>query len=407
MKRKIKILRIINRFNLGGPTYNAVLLTKFLPGEYDTMLIGGVPDTHETDSLHIAKKYGVEPMIIPEMSRSITYKNDWAALKKINRIIENFQPDIVHTHASKAGALGRTAARWKKVPVIVHTFHGHVFHSYFSPIKTRIFIGIERILAQHSDKLIAISQLQKNDLVDVFKIAPSSKVEVIPLGFDLSSFREFTLSQREKFRNKYALGNKIAIGIIGRLAPIKNHELFLEMISRLRKENRNIAGIIIGDGSEKEQLMRLAQSKGLKIYPEANAKEADVLFVSWVLNIADALAGLDIVVLTSKNEGTPVSVIEAMAARKPVVASAVGGTPDIISHEFNGFLFESGNVDDLIMQINKIMNPAHENRIEKMLDNAQTFAFENFHYKRLVDQTDQLYKKLLKQKGIINLMGDK
>ncbi len=167
----IKVLRIINRFNLGGPTYNAAYLTKYLPSEYETLLVGGVAEKHEADSLHIVKSLNIEPIILPEMSRSIHPLNDWKAYFKLRKIIKQFRPDIVHTHASKAGLLGRLAAIHENVPVIVHTFHGHIFHSYFHPLVTKTFLNIERYLAKRTSAIVAISELQKRELSQVFKVA--------------------------------------------------------------------------------------------------------------------------------------------------------------------------------------------------------------------------------------------
>ena len=189
-RKKIKVLRIINRFNIGGPTYNATFLTKFLSDDFETLLIGGLPEENEANSLHILEKYGVEPILLPEMKREPNLKSDRIALKKIKTIIREFKPDIVHTHASKAGALGRRAAVSCNVPIIVHTFHGHIFHSYFGKIKTALFKNIERYLARKSTGIIAISEIQKKELCEIHKIAPKGKTTVIPLGFDLDIFQE-------------------------------------------------------------------------------------------------------------------------------------------------------------------------------------------------------------------------
>jgi len=145
--KKIKILRIINRFNIGGPSYNVTFLTRFMGDEYETKLVGGLPDAGESDSLHILEKYGVSPILIEELVRQPSISNDRKAYKRLKEIIRDYEPDIVHTHASKAGALGRKAARACNVPVVVHTFHGHVFHSYFGRVKTNLFKAIERRLA--------------------------------------------------------------------------------------------------------------------------------------------------------------------------------------------------------------------------------------------------------------------
>ncbi|MEZ4937084.1 MAG: glycosyltransferase [Crocinitomicaceae bacterium] len=162
--KKIKVLRIINRFNLGGPTYNVTFLSRFMSEEFETLLVGGVPDEHETDSLHIPESYGLHPIIIPELKRAINYKEDKKALKKLREIIRDFKPDVVHTHASKAGALGRQAAIKENVPVILHTFHGHVFHSYFGKLKTTFYKTVERRLAKKSTRIICISNKQKEEI---------------------------------------------------------------------------------------------------------------------------------------------------------------------------------------------------------------------------------------------------
>ncbi len=198
-KKKIKVLRIINRFNIGGPTFNATFLTRFMSDDFETLLVGGLPEEGEANSLHILKEYGVEPLLIPEMKREPNFKSDRLALKKIKNIIEEFNPDIVHTHASKAGAIGRKAAFSCNVPIVVHTFHGHVFHSYFGKIKTTLFKNIERYLAKRSTGIVAISNLQKKELSEDHKITSKEKIEVIPLGFDLKKFQENHKANRKKF----------------------------------------------------------------------------------------------------------------------------------------------------------------------------------------------------------------
>ena len=225
-----RVLRIINRFNLGGPTYNAALLTRYMPEQYETLLIGGAKEESENDSLHITSALDLNPIIIPDMSREINFKDDRRAYQKIKQLIKWFEPDIVHTHASKAGALGRLAAYHSGVDNVVHTFHGHVFHSYFNPLKTKAYIRIEKYLAKRSDAIVAISELQKDELVNTFAIAEAEKVHTIPLGFNLDPFKENVDEKRRSFRTKYkVLEDEIAIGIIGRLVPIKNHRMFISM----------------------------------------------------------------------------------------------------------------------------------------------------------------------------------
>ena len=193
-----RVLRILNRLNLGGPTYNASYLTKYLEPEFETKLIVGSIDESEASSQHIVESLGIEPEYLPEMQREISPVKDRKAYKKLKQIIKEFKPDIVHTHAAKSGALGRLAASHLNVPVILHTFHGHVFHSYFNPIKTKAFIQIERHLASKSNKIIAISPLQKKELSEDFKICASEKIEIIRLGFDLNKFNTDQFQKRKK-----------------------------------------------------------------------------------------------------------------------------------------------------------------------------------------------------------------
>ena len=224
-----KVLRIINRLNLGGPTFNAAYLAKYQAPDFETLLLSGEHDKTEASSEFIVKELGLQPQYIQGMHREINVGKDRKAYQQIREVIRSYKPDIVHTHAAKAGALGRLAAAHEKVPAILHTFHGHVFHSYFHPMKTQAFLQIERYLARKSSKIIAISPLQKKELTETFKICPPEKMEVIPLGFDLNRFQENLVEKRNSFREEFEVPPEaVAIGIIGRLVPIKNHELFLK-----------------------------------------------------------------------------------------------------------------------------------------------------------------------------------
>jgi glycosyltransferase involved in cell wall biosynthesis len=396
MKKKIKILRIINRFNLGGPTFNAAYLTKYIGDEFETLLIGGEKDETEESSTFILDSLGLTPTIIPEMKREIGFKEDKIAYKKLKDIIKEFQPDIVHTHASKAGTLGRMAAYKCKVPVIVHTFHGHVFHSYFGKTKTVFYKNIERYLAKKSTKIIAISDIQKNELTQQHKICKKNKVAVVPLGFDLSRFQEGYESKRNDFRKHYLLEeDEIAIGIIGRLVPIKNHTLFLESINQiLKKTTKKVRVFIIGDGEEKENLIQYC--KELKLdFTEFNKqkKKATITFTSWVKNVDWANAGLDIIALSSLNEGTPVSLIEAQAANNPIVTTNVGGVENVVLIDKTGFIVSSGNVGFFAEALLKLVD--NDMLRKEMGEKGWEFVKEKFHYERLVNDMRQLYFSLL------------
>ncbi|MBC7862189.1 MAG: glycosyltransferase family 4 protein [Bacteroidia bacterium] len=390
-----KILRIINRFNLGGPTYNVAYLTKYLAPEFETLLIGGDKEEGEDSSTFILDDLGIKPLIIPEIKREIDLKNDRAAYKKIKEIISEFKPDIVHTHASKAGALGRLAAAKMKVPVIVHTFHGHVFHSYFGKAKTGFYKSVERYLAKKSSAIIAISPLQKNELVNIHKIAPEEKVKVISLGFDLSRFFTQREENRKKFRSEYLIDeDEIVISIIGRLAPVKNHGLFLKAFADIQtRSSKKVRAFIVGDGETRVQTEQLAKQLNIDFVDFPNEKrKAPLVFTSWIKEIEFPLAGSDIVCLTSDNEGTPVSLIEAQAAGKPVVSTNVGGIRDLLHPEI-GLLSEKGDVKKFAENLLFLVeNPEKLSQFSKQ---ATEFVRERFHYQRLTREMAELYRVLL------------
>ncbi len=388
IQRKIKILRIINRFNIGGPTYNATFLTRFMSDEFETILIGGLPEKGEADSLHILNDYGVKPILIPELKRNPNFISDRKALKKIKTIIKEFKPDIVHTHAAKAGALGRKAAFDCKVPVVLHTFHGHVFHSYFGKFKSEVYRKIEKRLASKSSGIIAISDQQKIELSEKFAIADKNKIEVIPLGFDLNQFQDNLEIKRKKTRDKYNLSNdQIAVAIIGRLAPIKNHKLFLDTIDIVnRQTSKKTVFFIVGDGETRKEIEE--QIEQIKIN-----QSIDIRLTSWIRDIQTFNAGMDIICLTSNNEGTPVSLIEAQACNIPVISTDVGGVKDIVFNNETGFIVPKNNVEKFAEKLLLLIED--KKKREKMSQNGWSFVKDNFHYQRLVKDMELYYKKLL------------
>ena len=390
--RKIKVLRIINRFNIGGPIYNAVLLSAFMPEEYETLLIGGMPEENEANSLYIAEKYGVSPVLISEMQREPNLMNDNKALKKIKEIIRTFQPDIVHTHASKAGALGRKAAFDCGVPIVIHTFHGHIFHSYFSWWKTKLYQLIERRLSKKTTGIIAISAIQKNELSLKYKICHPSKIKIIPLGFDLRPFNENLKEKRELTRNSYELeGSDIAVAIIGRLVAIKNHQMFLDIIDKVnQKTSKKVVYFIVGDGEDS-----LTIQESIKPLKE---KGMDIRMTSWIKDIATFNAGMDIICLTSKNEGTPVSLIEAQAAGIPIIATNVGGIKDVILEEKTGYIVDKDDIDGFAEKLRELIE--NENKRQLMSQNGWSFVEDKFQYPNLIKNMDEYYKSLLKEMKI-------
>lgn len=386
--RKIKILRIINRFNIGGPTYNATFLTRYMSDEFETVLIGGLPEDGEADSLHILDEYGVKPVLIPELKRNPNLFSDRKALKKIKTIIKEFKPDIVHTHAAKAGALGRKAAFDCKVPIVVHTFHGHVFHSYFGKIKTEVFRRIEKGLASKSTGIIAISEQQKQELSEKFRIAKKNKIEVIPLGFDLNPFQLDLERKRKETRATFNLtDDQIAIAIIGRLAPIKNHKLFLDSIEIVNSlTTKKPVFFIVGDGETRKEIE-------LQIEKIKTNQTIDIRLTSWIHDIKTFNAGMDVICLTSNNEGTPVSLIEAQACNIPVISTDVGGVKDVVRDNETGFIVAKNNPEKFAEKLLSLIED--EKKRKKMSQNGWSFVKDNFHYQRLVNDMEKYYRKML------------
>jgi len=371
-------------------------LTKYLAPEYETLLIGGEKEPDEDSSLFIFNEMGLEPLVIDEMNRSVNFLQDIKAYYRIKKIIKEFKPDIVHTHAAKAGALGRLAAHSCNVPVIIHTFHGHVFHSYFGKIKTNIYKNVERFLTKKSSAIIAISDKQKQELCVEHKIAPLQKTIVVPLGFDLSKFSENQTERRKTFREKYQIEeDEICIVIIGRLAPVKNHPLFLKAIEYVKNNSgKKIRAVIVGDGNLRNDLMQLCTNLNLDYcyYPE-DQKKATIIFTSWIQDVSYPLAGSDIVCLTSFNEGTPVSLIEAQAASRAIVTTKVGGIENSVNSEA-AFLID---IADEKTFFEKLLLLCMDTELrEKMAQNGKSFVFEQFHYTRLVGDVKRLYSSLLK-----------
>lgn len=393
-----RVLRIINRLNLGGITYNVAYLSKYLEPEFETMILSGIKLDSEESSDFILEDLGLKATYLPEMRREINWKHDRAAYQKIKSIIREFKPDIVHTHAAKAGTLGRLAASSCGVRAIVHTFHGHVFHSYFSPLKTKFFIQIEKYLASKSTRIIAISDMQKKELCEDFNICKPEKAIVIPLGFDLNRFRENQGEKRKSFRMQFKIAdNEIAIGIIGRITAIKNHDLFLRAFSNaIKKADKKAKAIIVGDGEDMQKMQLLCKELGLK-YSENNSvmADSDVLFTSWIKNADWAIAGMDIVAMTSLNEGTPVSLIEAQAANKPVVSTNVGGIENVVIKNVTGLLSPSQNIN--LFSENLLRLIENDSLRRKLSENGWEQVGTKFHFTRLVEDVRKLYIELLNQ----------
>lgn len=394
-----RILRILNRLAVGGPVLNATYLTKYMAPDFETLLVVGEKEDHEKGAEYLATQLDIKYATIKGMGRSINPALDYFAYRDLKRLIKKYNPDIVHTHAAKPGALGRLAAASEKVPVIVHTFHGHVFHSYFNSAKTKFFINAERRLAKRSDAIIAISEQQRKELAIDFKIAPLEKFRVVPLGFDLDRFQTNQAEKRKKFRAEFNLSdNEIAVGIIGRLVPVKNHYLFLKAIKYVfDNSSKKIKAFIIGDGETRKDLENIAKEVNI-LFSTENAPEHahPLVFTSWRSDVDVINAGLDIVCLTSFNEGTPVSLIEAQAANRPIVSTRVGGISDIVVEGETALLADLQETEKFGEHLLKLVED-DDLRI-KMGQSSHEHVMNRFSYQRLVSDMSELYYELLDRK---------
>ncbi len=388
-----KILRILNRFNLGGPVYNATYLSADLAPSFETLLIGGAAEAEEKSALYIPESEGIRPQIIEEFRRSVSPLADYKAYRKVRSLIQSFGPDIVHTHASKAGAIGRLAALHEKVPVIVHTFHGHIFHSYFHPLKTAAFRRIEHYLAGKSDAIIAISEQQRVELTETHRVVSQDQIRMIPLGFALKRFTENKPERRLEFRRKYGIReDEFIIGIIGRFAAVKNHRMFIDTLARLKaKTSRKVRGILIGDGARRMELMEFASDKGLSC--SGQDAHPDLIFTSWIEDISTVLPGLDLVLLTSHNEGTPVSLIEAQAAEVAVLSTDVGGVRDIVPAETAALLVSAGDSEAMASNVIRLLQD--HRLLDQLARQGSAFVQDRFTRERLADDMRSLYHELL------------
>lgn len=404
--RPVKIVRILGRLNIGGPAIHAVLLTEGLNDrQFHSILVTGTVGKSEGDMAYFAQQHGVHPLIVPELGREISWLEDIVALWKLYKILVRERPDIVHTHTAKAGTLGRIAAVLARVPIRIHTFHGHVFDGYFGRLKTKLFILIERILAVVTTRILAISQEQLLDLSIRYGIAPREKFRVVPLGFDLSPFLKGKALDERKGHS--AGTEDIVIGLVGRLVHIKNPQMAVRAVESLAHDGsvaQRVRLIVAGDGELRVELQRQVRQAGLG---------DKIQFAGWLQNLPNLYASLDLLILTSLNEGTPVVLIEAMAAGLPFIATKVGGVSDLacgaeavvygsngrplFSVFANGVLVASGDDEGFAAAL-KFLCREPERR-QRMGREGRRFVRELYSEERLLQDMQMLYRECL-EKGL-------
>lgn len=380
---RIRVLRAITRMNIGGPAIQAALLTARLHAEqFETLLVAGRPGPLEGDMTRLARLDRVRPLTVPTLVRPIAPLQDLRALASLVRIARSFRPHVVHTHMAKAGFVGRIAARLTGRPVILHTFHGSIFRGYFGAAETSLYLNAERLLARATSRVIAITDAQRRELIEL-RVAPAHKVVEIPLGFDLAPFQ--TLPTRDTARSTLGLPHGVPIiGLVARLVPIKDVGTFLRSIPIVVREVPEARAVIVGDGPERDRLTALAEELGVA---------HRCFFLGWTADMPAIYAAIDVLALSSLNEGSPVSVIESMASGVPVVASAVGGVPDLVVDGQTGLLVPPGSADELAAALSHVLR---DGSLAAMLGGrGRSVATARFGAGRLVRDIESLYVQLL------------
>lgn len=381
-------MRIIARLNIGGPSIHVSNLNRLMDsGRYLSILVTGTEGKHEGSMCDLANGRGLRTVVIPELGREIEPVNDISTILKLYRLMRRERPHIVHTHTAKAGFAGRVAARLAGVPIVFHTFHGHVLKGYFGPLKSRLFVEVERFCAGLSDQVITLSPHLREELVNL-GVASRNRITVVPLGLDLSDFANQERCRGE-FRAEYGIAAEDRlIGAVGRLVKIKNIPLFLDAAAQVHRIDRHVHFALVGDGEERHVLETHARSLGLNGF---------VHFVGWRRDLPKIYADLNAVVISSDNEGTPVSLIEAMASSCPVIATRVGGVPDLLE---GGRLGQIVAPRDPQAMADAILNAVeHRHEVSLKTKMAREKVLKAYTPQRLVNDIDRLYQDALRRKG--------
>jgi glycosyltransferase involved in cell wall biosynthesis len=386
---RVRVLRIIARLNVGGPALHTTLLTERLdPRRYDARLVAGTEAPGEGNYLRLHGSMPERVTVLPALGRDVRGAADVVVLGQLLALMRRVRPHVVHTHTAKAGTLGRLAAKLSGVPVVVHTYHGHVFHGYFSPGRTRVFLAIERALGRRTDCLLAVSETVRRELLTMGVGSPE-RFRVMPLGLDLDRYLRKDAT-RGSLRAELGIppGTPV-VAIVARLVPIKAHEVFLRAARLVCAVLPSTQFLVVGDGERREALERLTAELGLG---------ASVRFLGWRRDLERIYADAWVVALTSRNEGSPVSLIEAMAAERPVVATRVGGVPDLVEDGVTGCLVppdDPGALAEALVAL--LQDPERRQVLGKA---ALERVIPAFAAGRLVADVDTLYRELLRAKGV-------
>ncbi len=392
---KPTLIFITNRLVIGGISNDLIPLAYYLKQDFEILILHGEKEKDEKESLFLLAQYpGIIIKKIPHFQKKIRLFKDLKALRSFYREIKKSGCKIVHTHGSKAGLMGRVAAKMAGIPQIIHTYHGHVFHSYYNPFFSKCIVSLERCLGYVTHQIIATSEHQRKEIVEHYKIVPEQKVAIIHLGIDENIFLKNITGTAKLFRNKFALADDmIGIGMVARIVQVKNMELFTTIVAKLVPHNsKKIKFFLIGDGALKGNVQKMLDERNIRWCETEDLDDnASVVFTSWIFDIATVLTGLDIIMLTSNNEGTALTLAEGQLCGKPVVATNVGGVRDTLIDNETGFLIPPGDADVFASKLQLLI----ENKClrESMGKKAAIFARQRFSKKMEVEKLIKLYNK--------------
>jgi glycosyltransferase involved in cell wall biosynthesis len=388
----IRILRVITRLNIGGPAIQAITLSHRLSERgFRTRLVYGRLGEREGDMGYLVPE-DVDRTYVPSLQRPIAPAHDGLALLALGRLLHQTRPAIVHTHTAKAGALARIAAATynlttgRRAPVrIVHTYHGHVLDGYFGARTERLFTWAERQLARVTDAIVAISPQIRRELLEHHRIGRPEQYRVIPLGFDLRPLAAIDDAARHRARGALALpSNAHVVSTVGRLTAIKQHRLFLETAQRIASRDPVARFLVIGDGELRAQLEEQARALGVAHQTQ---------FLGWRTDLPTIYAATDVLLLTSRNEGTPVALIESLASAVPAVCTDVGGIRDVIGDCDAALLAPVADAEALAARVNDLLPDVPRRRAMGARGRAAMLA--RYGVDRLVDDIEVLYRSLL------------
>lgn len=379
----VKILRVVTRLNIGGPSRHVDALCSFLNGEkFRTVLVHGCLSSGERQNPVFPK--ASRCVYLPSLKREIHPWHDLRAFFGILRLVLSEKPHIVHTHMAKAGALARIAGWIAGVPIMIHTYHGHIFDGYFASWKTRMFVWIERFLARCTDCFVAMGKEVGQELAERYFICPPEKIRIFYPGLDLAPYLT-SEKYRGQLRKEFRLGEgDLLVAMIGRLSPVKRPQLFVRIADRIVQQRPNIKFLLVGGGEEEEDVLNMIKDKGL---------QKKILFLGWRSDLPLIYSDVDIVFQCSTDEGTPNVLIEALACAKPVVATRVGSISEVVEDKKAGFLADKEDEEGLIQYLLLLSDDPDLRR--RMGNYGREFVRGRFSTEKLVLQTEDLYRQLL------------